>query len=94
MVTMLYIVYIFYNIFFQKMNIYRDYFFSVISLMTAIPYMFLVNNFYALIFILEYINTIIFYKLISSKINKADVIEDNKTQYSSKKYINILFFQF
>lgn len=88
-----YIIYIFYNIFFQQINFYKDYFFSITKLILTFPYLFLVNNFFAFIFILEYINTIIFYKLISSKINKTDS-SLHKNFFPSKKYINVIFFQF
>ena len=89
-----YLVYILYNIFFQKVNFYKDYFFSLINLIFAFPYLFLVNNFFSFIFVLEYINTLIFYKLISSKLNKVDVYKKYTNYYPSKKYVNIIFFQF
>lgn len=87
-------LYIFYNIFFQKINFYKDYFFSIIKLLFAFPYLFLVNNFLAFIFVLEYLNTIIFYKLISSKLNKTDVNISANNYFPSKKYVNVIFFQF
>ncbi len=89
-----YILYIFYNIFFQQINLYKDYFFAIVKLIFGFPYLFLVNNFFSFIFILEYLNTIIFYKLISSKINKVDSFYKFFNYYPSKKYINIIFFQF
>jgi len=87
-------LYIFYNIFFQKINFYKDYFFSIIKLLFAFPYLFLVNNFLAFIFILEYLNTIIFYKLISSKLNRNEVNSSKINYFPSKKYVNVIFFQF
>lgn len=89
-----YIIYIFYNVFFQKINFNKDYFFSIVQLIFMFPYLFLVNNFFSFVFILEYINTIIFYKLISSKINKTDSFYKYHNNYPSKKYANVIFFQF
>jgi len=89
---------IFNNLHTQGVNLYKDYFFSLTNILLSTPYIFLVNNFFSFIFILEYINTVVFYKLISSKLekNKNYFVENTheENNLSSKKYVNIIFFQF
>lgn len=93
-----YLLIIFNNLHHQQINIYKDYFYSLVYIILTTPYLFIVNNFFSFIFVLEYINTIIFYKLISSKLDKnityfgIDAFDENNLK--SKKYVNIIFFQF
>lgn len=89
----LYIIYIFYNVFFQKINLLKEYYFSTLLILLFFPYLFVVNNFFSFLFFLEYINTLILFKLISSKFNKTNISEQTNF-YSSKKFISLIFYQF
>lgn len=54
----------------KKTNLIQgsDYLFSIINLVLLLPYLFFVNTIFTFLFVLELVSTIIFYKLISSKI--------------------------
>jgi len=84
---------IFYNTIFQEINLLKEYFFSSFLILLFFPYLFVVSNFFAFLFFLEYINTLILLKLIASKLNKTAVT--NQTNYfNSKKFVGLIFYQF
>ena len=88
------IINIFKNLILQKLNYTREYFFSLINLTLVSPFIFLCSNFYSLIFLIELLTTIIFYKLIVSKINNNKFLQKKYNIYFSKKYISMIFYQF
>jgi hypothetical protein len=72
-----------------------DFLLSVSSLIFLLPYLFCVNTIFTLLFLLELLSGILFYKLISSKIwyknnNTTKSIGNNLPQ----NYINMIFFQY
>lgn len=82
------------NIFLQKINYSNDYFFSIINITLFFPFIFFTNNVYSFIFFLEFIGILIFYKLIVSKTTSIDFFKKKKNFFFSKKYVNMLFYQF
>lgn len=88
---MTYLINLFFNIFFQKIGVLQDYYLSVLLIVLNIPILFIVNNFFSFLFILEFLNTIIFFKLISSKTGNYS---NFKNYYFSKKNISLIFYQF
>lgn len=70
-----------------------DYLFSIINLVLILPYLFFVNTIFTFLFLLELISTIIFYKLVSSKIwFKNQKVSTNTS--TPQTYINMVFFQY
>ena len=92
----LYILYIYINMFFQILNLMKDYYFVTLFLIFNTTYLFIVNNFFSFLFVLEYLNILILYKLLLSKINKTRIYFINSTKliFSTKKFISLLFYQF
>lgn len=83
------------SISYNKINYSNDYFFSLINLSILLPLIFLSNNIFSFIFILELTTNIIFYKLVVSKLWYSEK-DKNKKLFSikSKNYINLIFYQF
>jgi len=72
-----------------------DYVFSICNLIVILPYLFFVHTVFTFLFMLELISTVIFYKLVSSKVWFRGV----KNSYSlsnniPQNYINMVFFQY
>ena len=82
--------------FFQILNLMKDYYFVTLFLVFNTIYLFVINNFFSFLFVLEYLNILILYKLLLSKINKTKVycINNTKLIFSTKKFISLLFYQF
>lgn len=80
-----------------RLNLSNDFFFALISICILTPLIFYSNNIFSFIFILELNTTILFYKLISSKLwyksNKNFKKNLNKSLYP-KGYLNLVFFQY
>ena len=81
----------------KKKNIIKSISFllGVNNLIFLLPYMFCVSTVFTLLFILELLSTILFYKLLSSKVwysnnNKNNTINNNIPQ----NYVNMVFFQY
>jgi hypothetical protein len=87
------IIFIFYNIFFQGINLLKEYYFSSFLVLLFFPYLFIINNFFSFLFFLEYINTLILLKLIASRLNKTSITDQN-SYFTSKKFISLIFYQF
>ena len=88
------ILFFYKNIFLQKINYSNDYFFAIINITLFFPIIFFTNNIYSFIFFLEFLGVLIFYKLIVSKTTSIDFFKKKKNFFFSKKYINMLFYQF
>jgi hypothetical protein len=72
-----------------------DFLLSISTLIFLLPYLFCVNTIFTFLFFLELLSTILFYKLLSSKIwyksnNKNNIVVNNLPQ----NYINMIFFQY
>jgi hypothetical protein len=72
-----------------------DFLLSISNLIFLLPYLFCVNTIFTFLFFLELLSTILFYKLLSSKIwyknnNKNNTTTNNLPQ----NYINMVFFQY
>lgn len=94
-ISFIFVLIFFYkNIISQKVNYSREYFFSIINITLFFPFLFFANNLYSFLFLLEFLSTLIFYKLVVSKINQKPLINLEKNIFFSKKYISMLFFQF
>ena len=80
---------------FNKIQYSNDYFFALINLTITLPLIFLVNNIFSFIFILELITSIIFYKLVVSKLWYSNNDKNKKIfNLKSKNYVNLIFYQF
>lgn len=88
------VLYIYKSLFLQKINYANDYFFSILNLTLFLPIIFFSNNIYSFIFFLEFLGMLVFYKLIVSKTNSLDFFKKKKNFFFSKKYVNMLFYQF
>ena len=83
------------SISFNKINYSNDYFFALLNLTVLLPLIFLSNNIFSFIFILELNTSIIFYKLVVSKLWYTSNEKDKKlNKIQSKSYINLIFYQF
>lgn len=79
----------------SKINYSNDYFFSLINITILLPLIFLSNNIFSFIFILELVTSIIFYKLVVSKLWYSNHDKNKKLfNLKSKNYINVIFYQF
>ena len=75
-----------------------DYFFALSNLSNFLPLIFIANNLFSFLFILEFVSVIIFYKFVVSKVWKLNSLENinnflifrNLPNY----YLNMLFFQY
>ncbi len=80
---------------FNKINYSNDYFFALLNLTVLLPLIFLSNNIFSFIFILELNTSIIFYKLVVSKLWYSTNDKDKKlNKIKSKSYVNLIFYQF
>ena len=80
---------------FNKINYSNDYFFALLNLTVLLPLIFLSNNIFSFIFILELNTSIIFYKLVVSKLWYSTNDKDKKlNKIKSKNYVNLIFYQF
>ena len=80
---------------FNKINYSNDYFFALLNLTILLPMIFLSNNIFSFIFILELNTSIIFYKLVVSKLWYPSNDKDKKlNKIQSKSYVNLIFYQF
>jgi NADH:ubiquinone oxidoreductase subunit 2 (subunit N) len=83
------------SISFNKINYSNDYFFALLNLTVLLPIIFLSNNIFSFIFILELNTSIIFYKLVVSKLWYQSLDKNKKlNKIKSKNYINLIFYQF
>lgn len=88
------VLFLYKSLFLQKINYANDYFFSILNLTLFLPFMFFSNNVYSFIFFLEFLGILVFYKLIVSKTSSLDFFKKKKNFFFSKKYVNMLFYQF
>ena len=80
---------------FNKINYSNDYFFALLNLTVLLPLIFLSNNIFSFIFILELNTSIIFYKLVVSKLWYSTNDKNKKlNKVKSKSYVNLIFYQF
>lgn len=83
------------SISFNKINYSNDYFFALLNLTVLLPLIFLSNNIFSFIFILELNTSIIFYKLVVSKLWYTSNDKNKKlNKIQSKSYVNLIFYQF
>ncbi len=89
------LIFIVNSISFNKINYSTDYFFSLLNLTLLLPLLFLSNNIFSFIFILELNTCIIFYKLVVSTLWYSSLDKTKKlNKIKSKNYINLIFYQF
>ncbi len=90
---------IFLNTKHQNIIVSSDYYFSLVSISTFIPFLFFCNSIFNFFFLLEVISILIFYKFVVSKFwfnekfsffKKTNLLE----RVFSRNYINVLFFQY
>ena len=95
LVINLFLLFIINSISFNKINYSNDYFFALLNLTVLLPLIFLSNNIFSFIFILELNTSIIFYKLVVSKLWYTSNDKDKKlNKIQSKSYVNLIFYQF
>lgn len=82
----------------QNLSLNIEYVFSLLNLNVVVVWIFAANTLFTLIFILELISSIVFYKFSVSNFwfnkNIKKISTTKFTKNASKYYINILFFQY
>ena len=72
-----------------------DFLLSIGNLIFLLPYLFCVNTIFTFLFFLELLSTLLFYKLLSSKIwYKSNNKNNTTTNNLPQNYINMIFFQY
>jgi hypothetical protein len=82
------------NLILQKINYSNDFFFAILNLNLFLPFIFLSNNIFNFIFFLELLGILVFFKLVVSKNNSVEFFKKKKNFFFSKKFINMIFYQF
>lgn len=80
-----------------NINYNIDFFFSIGNLVFLLLLIFLTNNMYTFIFILELNSSLVFYKFVVSKFWFVKKNKQNLTKFTRilpTNYINMLFFQY